>query len=79
MQITIGYQTPIQQLITAYPQVIDMLVKDYGFHCMNCLLSEFETLGDGARVHGIVGEEFDEMLADLKKLIAPSPEPQLST
>lgn len=58
----------ISELVAHYPAVVDFLIKEYAFHCVNCLISGFENLEDGARVHGIEGEEFEELLAELALL-----------
>ncbi len=60
----------IQELATKYPEVIETLIVEYGFHCIGCFVSEFETLIDGARVHGIEDEDFAELLTHLNKLVA---------
>ncbi len=53
---------PIAELVNLYPHIVDFLVEEYEFYCMNCFLSEFETLEQGAATHGIIGEDFEEML-----------------
>lgn len=67
--VTIERDVLIADLVEAYPQVVDYLMAEYGFHCVNCFISGFELLEDGARVHGIEGEEFEEMLNNINKLI----------
>jgi len=59
----------IAELAAKYPQVIETLIVEYGFHCIGCFVSEFETLVEGARVHGIEDEDFSELLEGLNKLI----------
>lgn len=59
----------IQTLANTYPQTIETLVIEYGFHCVGCFASQFETLEEGARVHGIVGGDFEELLAHLCSLV----------
>lgn len=60
----------IADMVEYYPQVIEYLVNEYGFHCVSCFISSFECLEDGARVHGIEGEEFEEMLENVNALIS---------
>jgi hybrid cluster-associated redox disulfide protein len=62
-------QTPISDIIDIYPEVVDYLVAEYDFHCMNCFLAEYETLEAGAATHGIVDEDFEEMLFEINLLI----------
>lgn len=52
----------ISVLAINYPEIVDFLIQEYGFHCIGCFVAEFETLEEGARVHGIIDDDFDEML-----------------
>lgn len=61
----------IQELVSNHPQLVDVLINEYGFHCVTCFLSEFETLSEGAKVHGIEGSDFDELMEHLNSLIQP--------
>jgi hybrid cluster-associated redox disulfide protein len=40
------------ELISTYPQSSEILMK-YGFHCIGCMISPYESLEAGAAVHGI--------------------------
>lgn len=71
--VQITSEMTIQEIVEYYPDLVDVLVSDYGFHCVGCFASQFETLGEGAEVHGIVEAEFDDMLSHLNSLI-----PQMS-
>jgi hybrid cluster-associated redox disulfide protein len=62
----------IQNLADFYPQLVETLIVEYGFHCVGCFASQFETLEEGARVHGIVGGDFAELLNHLQSLVASS-------
>jgi len=53
----------ISELAINYPEIVDFLILEYGFHCVGCFVADFENLEEGARVHGIVDQDFDEMLA----------------
>lgn len=58
----------ISELIEAYPELIIYLVEEYGFYCVSCFISGWEKLEDGAKAHGIVGADFEEMLLSLNKI-----------
>jgi hybrid cluster-associated redox disulfide protein len=60
---------PIADLAEMYPEIVDVLVYDYGFHCVGCFVSEFETLIEGAEVHGIIGEDFDKLINEINEKI----------
>jgi hybrid cluster-associated redox disulfide protein len=40
------------ELVDKYPQATEILMK-YGFHCIGCMISPYESLEAGAAVHGI--------------------------
>jgi len=68
-RIKLDPDMPISELVENYPEVVDVLQRDYEFHCVNCILSGFDTLEAGAEVHGIVGEEFEDLLKHLEEII----------
>lgn len=59
----------IAEIVECYPEVVDYLIDEYEFHCINCVLAGFETLEEGAQVHRITGKEFKELLNKLNSLI----------
>lgn len=60
--------TMIAEMVEKYPEVVPFLVEEYGFHCVSCFISGFEVLEDGARVHGIDGEDFTELLVNVNRI-----------
>lgn len=62
--------TLMAEIVEKYPEVVETLTEDYGFHCFGCFASEFETLGQGAGVHGMNKEEMLELLETLNGLVA---------
>jgi len=42
----------IGDILEKYPQSVDIFAK-YGFHCIGCMISPYESLEDGAAVHNI--------------------------
>lgn len=68
-EITIDPDISIAELQGKYPQVIDFLIAEYGFHCASCFFSQFETLRDGAAVHMITDQYFDEMMEEINNLV----------
>lgn len=41
------------------------IMARYGFPCVGCPMTQIETLGDGAKKHGITGEKFEQFLKEL--------------
>lgn len=59
----------IAEMIEKYPVLVEILMDEYEFHCVNCILSGFDTLKEGARIHGIEGEDFEDMLKRLNDAV----------
>lgn len=41
------------------------LLSEYGLHCLGCFASQFDTLEQGAMVHGLDDDEIEEMINDV--------------
>ena len=54
----------MDDIVKNYPQVTD-IITEYGLHCVGCHVAAWETLGDGARVHGMSEEELEDFIQDL--------------
>lgn len=67
-KIKISRDTPLSVLSVHFPTVAEYLTEEYGFHCVNCFLSEFETIEEGAATHGIFGEELESLLDEINQL-----------
>jgi len=59
----------MSDLTITYPELIEPLTYDYGLHCVNCMIADFDTLIEGAVIHGIEGNDFTDMIDDLEELI----------
>lgn len=59
----------IDDIIEKYPNTIPILMG-YGLHCVGCAFSGFDTLEQGAKIHGMPKEEFEMMLRDLNTTIS---------
>lgn len=57
----------IQDIIDVCPGAIEVFME-YGFHCFSCMASNFETLEDGARAHGLSDEDIQALLEELQSL-----------
>ncbi len=57
------------ELSSAYPELVEVLVNDYGLHCVGCMAAALETLEEGAEAHGFSEEEIDKMVKDLNQII----------
>jgi len=53
------------ELISRHPETAEILAK-YGFHCVGCMISPYESLEAGAAVHGIA---LKPLLTEINKKI----------
>ena len=61
-------QTPIKALIEAHPGTQEILMG-YGLHCVGCHFSEFDTIEDGAMMHGLSDEDIEFMIKDVNVVV----------
>lgn len=54
----------IEEIVAKYPQTIGIFFQ-YGLGCVGCHAASFESLAEGAMMHGI---DLDAMLKDLNDL-----------
>lgn len=66
-KVSISKNTKILDLLTAYPKAANILLHDYGLHCVGCPFKQLETLQQGAAVHGIKGKKLEKLISALQK------------
>ena len=59
----------IGEVVEKWPDVAEILVKDYGFHCVGCWAAGSETLEQGAMVHGMTKKETEKMIEVLNEVV----------
>lgn len=58
------------ELLEEYPETEDVLKKYLGeAYCLTCPGKMFDTLGNGAMLHGLSDEAADSLVADLQKVV----------
>lgn len=57
------------ELIELYPVLVPVLLEDYGLHCAGCFAASFDTLEEGAKVHGFSDEEIDKLVKKLNNVL----------
>ncbi len=65
--------TLIADIVEKWPEVAEVLVEDYGFHCIGCFASSSECIDDGAKVHGMSDDEIKVMLENINELVEQKP------
>ena len=58
----------IDTVFEKHPETTNIMNK-YGLHCFGCMMSRFETIGDGAKAHGLSDEDIDKMIDEMNKFI----------
>jgi hybrid cluster-associated redox disulfide protein len=66
---TIDPKMPITELLFQYPELAEVLTFEYGLYCVNCFIADFDTLEQGAKIHGIDEEDFKKMINHLESII----------
>lgn len=62
--------TNIAQLISQHPDLGQVLVEDYGLHCVGCFAAAYDTLEQGAKNHGFSDKQIKEMVENLNDIIS---------
>ncbi len=54
----------ISEIMEKSPKAVEFLSM-YGLNCATCFAANFDTLKEGAQVHGMTEEELDEMIEEI--------------
>jgi len=58
----------IGDIVENNPKAVELLAE-YGLYCIGCPLGQFETLEEGARVHGMSDKEIEKMIEEINAQI----------
>ncbi|MBI2414862.1 SUF system NifU family Fe-S cluster assembly protein [candidate division WWE3 bacterium] len=58
----------IAQAVMKYPAIAEVLL-DYGLHCVGCFANTFDSIETGAKIHGYLDEEIDEMVERINEVV----------
>jgi len=61
--------TNLGQIIQSHPKLAQVLVEDYGLHCAGCYAAAFDSLEQGAAIHGMSEKQIEKMIKHLNELI----------
>jgi hybrid cluster-associated redox disulfide protein len=65
-QLQIDKNTAIEDLIEENPEMNDVLYE-YGLYCGNCFAAGWDTLEEGAKMHGLEDDEIEELIGELQR------------
>ena len=58
----------INDTIEKHPEVAEVLMG-YGLNCVGCIFSNEDTIGAGAKIHGLNDETIDMIIKDVNTVI----------
>ncbi len=64
--MTITKDDKIEDVVERYPETMMVFMK-HGLHCVGCHVSAFESIEEGAMVHGI---NVDALVDDLNRVVS---------
>lgn len=67
---TITKTMTILDAVQAHPEIVEVLTK-HSFHCIGCHAAQFESIEQGAIVHGI---DVEELMKDLNEAVEKAKE-----
>lgn len=70
--IKVDRQTNLGAIVRQWPATAKVML-DYGLHCAGCLANQFDTVEQGAAIHGMSEEELNEMLGRINETIKNPP------
>jgi hybrid cluster-associated redox disulfide protein len=56
------------ELVSRYPEAAQVMLK-HGLHCIGCTMAAFETIGQGARGHGMDDKHLDKMIKEMNEVV----------
>lgn len=62
--------TNLGEMMQNHPQLISVLIEDYGLHCAGCMAAAFDTLEQGAQIHGMSNKQIEKMVKRLNEIIS---------
>lgn len=66
MTFYIARNMPISEIAEKSSKAVKLLAM-YGLHCTGCFLNTFDTLENGAKLHGMSDQDIDLMIEEINK------------
>ncbi|OGC51842.1 hypothetical protein A2982_03895 [candidate division WWE3 bacterium RIFCSPLOWO2_01_FULL_39_13] len=67
-QTKVTEKSNIAELVSNHPEAAEVMMA-FGLHCIGCFASQFDTVEQGAKVHGMPKEEIKEMIGEINRVI----------
>ena len=68
MKYVVKRDTLISDIIEKSPRAIELL-SEYGLSCATCFLNQFDTVGGGAKLHGMTDKEIERMISEINDVL----------
>lgn len=68
-KVKIDRKINVAELISLYPELTQVLMEDYGLHCVSCFAAGFDTLEEGAKIHGYDNSDIEKMVKRLNSFV----------
>jgi CMP-N-acetylneuraminate monooxygenase len=65
----LGAESAIAEVLEAYGEPADRIMRRYGLYCFGCSRAPFETIRLGAQKHGLTEHELDRLVTELKAAV----------
>lgn len=65
----ISKKTNLGELVQEYPEAGRVLAEEYGLHCVGCMAASFDSLEQGAKIHGYDDKEIGQIVKKLNKIV----------
>jgi len=62
-------KTNLGKLVQEYPEAGRVLAEEYGLDCVGCMAASFDSLEQGAKIHGYDDKKIEKMVKELNKLV----------
>ena len=66
--MAITKDTNIREMLEKHPKTVEVLFEE-GIHCVGCVASQFESIGDGLKAHGKSDEEVKKIVEKLNNSV----------
>jgi len=67
METKITKDMTIGDAVEKYPDTVKVLFE-HGLHCIGCHVAKWETIEEGAKAHGVVGDKLDKMIKKMNEV-----------
>lgn len=71
--IRVTRETNLGAVVRQWPATAKVMLE-YGLHCAGCFANQFDTVEQGAAIHGMSEEELEEMLGRINDVIKNPPQ-----